>query len=1515
MSKLKVIERALAVPAMVAFCAVSGLTVWGETYTWKGGTGSFATAENWTTSGGAHAVPSGTTSDLAFPAGGTVTDVGAFTVNNMSLGGAVDLQFGASGGSFVVNGVISGVGSLKSTGNAAVDCKMYLYGNNTFTGGYTNYGGQTVVGHNNCLGTGPATFLGNGKPAYCLYVAKDVTLPNDVTIGQATGSSWGGPIHANYRNLTFAGTVHYQMRCASGGQSCVRFTTGMTTHKGNVYLDDSTGTGFVCDGNVVFEKSILPTTSGKSFGFQINGGTPTVTLKGSGNALDHLKWANDAGTFVFGAKNIFAAPKSIFTGGGTATTGNFFIDMGGFDQVVESVYDTPNKLVDSALRRVSSATPAMLTMRASANRAFRGSFNGKVTLCWAPTGAYTYTIQGVESTTSEALIVSNGTVNVTGGARFPNVSSISVSPGAALSFASGCSCSTTLKTLVLGAGAGTSFALADGGTLMVDAFYTVDAAGVRTKLPGGGTYTSADVPALGANVTVKTSAGLAVYAGPNGGKWSVAGNWEDKVVPGSASEIRVANGVSSIDVDVAAEITAFSAPTDTALTLTGSGKLVLAANQVLFENAKDLVVRCEIAGDGQLLSRGAGALKLEHANTYTGGTLRDTDVVAGTSFAGSIYVGDNRALGTGKVEMNAHAGLNVSDSVTEVANDISWSSLYTTNPQFFSHLIVNGKTAFTGTLDFSKTRCARVVEYGSAVTYNNVILETTTSTSWDHILIAKMNAHTFSGKVSGAGVIGCDTFSNWKFSSASNELYAVYFYGKTTGSLLESLVKDTFLDTTRVIFRTGTGAKEQSWRLHGNDQTIACAYDSIDGAPAAHVHYVSTDEDKPARLTMKGRENRTFAGAYKGPLTVCWNPVDAYTLTLDGAAHTTSGSLVVSNGTVNVTGGASFANLGGLEVAADATLSFAAGTSVKPNLAKLVLAEGASLVFADDTELLVDEFWTVDAEGQMTQQDPDRLFTTSDFAALQGVKVRTAHRELPTIPVTWTAGGADTALTTDANWSAKPNLASAVTVATFAQAGRLATATQDAALKGIVFGQVAPFELAGPGTISLFEEGISVETPNAGSGTYTISAPLAISGSSAWSVAQGTTLELKGTLTGSESAPGAFSVVVSGQGSVDWYEAEGSTCAADFVFSNAAVNVYGQGFGTAAKGTLTFTDYPEGSSHLYFRNATINQTIELRPQDSENTRWGSRNFFTCAANTTNVFNGPINLHGNYVRFQCPAGACCIFAGGMSNEGYYCPVPLGAGTYVITNTPVKVGSWWSDTTGHTVIAVPGNEMNIHLGNTSANGVTSSIRLDVDNAVMRCKELYLSSEALFDLNGHDFTADALATGNASAVPEVTSATPATLFVTNLPNTVYHPVRFTGAASLVKSGKQTLFLTGVSTSTGTVEVVSGGALYLAESGSWCTASKVTVQAGAKLALNGARKLGTKTDLYLAAANTTVVELPTAGVYQPVHDLYIGGVRQKSGTWGATGSGAQHVDDAHFTGAGVLTVYGDSGTLLIFR
>ena len=45
-------------------------------------------------------------------------------------------------------------------------------------------------------------------------------------------------------------------------------------------------------------------------------------------------------------------------------------------------------------------------------------------------------------------------------------------------------------------------------------------------------------------------------------------------------------------------------------------------------------------------------------------------------------------------------------------------------------------------------------------------------------------------------------------------------------------------------------------------------------------------------------------------------------------------------------------------------------------------------------------------------------------------------------------------------------------------------------------------------------------------------------------------------------------------------------------------------------------------------------------------------------------------------------------------------------------------------------------------------------------------------------------------------------------------------------------------------------------------------------------------------------------AGVTETVARFYIDGAQQASGTWGATGSGAAHINDDFFSGGGLLEV-----------
>lgn len=55
---------------------------------------------------------------------------------------------------------------------------------------------------------------------------------------------------------------------------------------------------------------------------------------------------------------------------------------------------------------------------------------------------------------------------------------------------------------------------------------------------------------------------------------------------------------------------------------------------------------------------------------------------------------------------------------------------------------------------------------------------------------------------------------------------------------------------------------------------------------------------------------------------------------------------------------------------------------------------------------------------------------------------------------------------------------------------------------------------------------------------------------------------------------------------------------------------------------------------------------------------------------------------------------------------------------------------------------------------------------------------------------------------------------------------------------------------------------------------------------------------------ASGAILNLDTNGGTDTVGSLFFGTTQQAAGTWGATGSGATHIDDTHFTGSGLLSV-----------
>ena len=146
--------------------------------------------------------------------------------------------------------------------------------------------------------------------------------------------------------------------------------------------------------------------------------------------------------------------------------------------------------------------------------------------------------------------------------------------------------------------------------------------------------------------------------------------------------------------------------------------------------------------------------------------------------------------------------------------------------------------------------------------------------------------------------------------------------------------------------------------------------------------------------------------------------------------------------------------------------------------------------------------------------------------------------------------------------------------------------------------------------------------------------------------------------------------------------------------------------------------------------------------------------------------------------------------------------------------------------------------------------------------------------------------------------------------------------------------------SPSTGRVEVVSGTLVFLRraatsgetfdlkggssnpyprlanEDGGWTNATAVVVKGGT-LELEHSKVFGPQTVVQFVQTSSAYGKIKLAdGVRQRVYALEIDGEDQRRGTYGATGSGAQHVNDTLFAGGGVLSVVGDGlGMTIIFK
>ena len=359
--------------------------------------------------------------------------------------------------------------------------------------------------------------------------------------------------------------------------------------------------------------------------------------------------------------------------------------------------------------------------------------------------------------------------------------------------------------------------------------------------------------------------------------------------------------------------------------------------------------------------------------------------------------------------------------------------------------------------------------------------------------------------------------------------------------------------------------------------------------------------------------------------------------------------------------------------------------------------------------------------------------------------------------------------------------------------------------------------------------------------------------------------------------------------------------------------------GTTEQGTIVYGGNASTESRLMIgNNVTITgETLTLMPVSGYRAglRFNSGGTGTWAGNIVlaNV-GGPAYIGNDSTGTLVIGGSDTNTITGSSGNLSF----RGGGT-VIVNSRLNLGSLGvnRDDPGTLIL----NATNNVLG--SINVAQGTLKLGASDVLPATISLSLGKSsainniAFFDLNGcsqciANFTEQhALGT---TGTQRIISASPATLIISNATANTFgtEGSSIEGQVSLVKQGSATLTLTGTNTTAGSF-IVSNGTLVVSATGTLGNSTNIVVESGTLTLQNGNSITNTAT-LHIANGGSAKVNL--LGVNETVGQLFFGDKQKRAGTYGATNSGAEIINDEHFTGDGMLTVLlGSGGTALILR
>ena len=710
---------------------------------------------------------------------------------------------------------------------------------------------------------------------------------------------------------------------------------------------------------------------------------------------------------------------------------------------------------------------------------------------------------------------------------------------------------------------------------------------------------------------------------------------------------------------------------------------------------------------------------------------------------------------------------------------------------------------------------------------------------------------------------------------------------------------------------------------------------SLSGQSASDMTYSlrsygsEASDAKPTTLTLNATENNQNHVRVYDKITLVYNPDGDFTQTFaTNFAHTTSGDIIVSNGTFRVGGTSSFANVKRIVVADGATFDLATeAANALAGVTNVVLGADSRFAIAASAET------PFAASAVALELAADSAFELPEGAnyLFKSIKVGetyldggsyTGGGELPfdgpgvlTVPdveresveATWTGGGEDENVSVAGNWQgvAVPPLKEGSLIAFFAAGGVLAEVSDALDFKGLRFGgEPAEFTLAAnsPGaTLTLRQGGIEVDA----SRKAALALPLMVKSDQTWTVGAASSLELREPVAMST----AYSVDVVGSGATSGSGAAEQLTSAlkldaengflgDMNISGTLVNVFSSAnaFGPAGDVPVALKN-----SMLRLNGGTVERPVWLSGQ---NNKYG---WFHVQAGT-NVFTKLLSQDDVYWRPRFSQGSVLVTEGGVSA---HCDVlSYGGGEWIIRNKPFVLRN--VDSTVSALQLTGSETVRFETGGNVVKRLKleggCNVHCGVDNPFSGHIWLFMSNQkAVLDLHGHEVLFSRVESFFGGTV---TSETPGVLkffgqdlIVTN------RAVQFTGAAGLEMCGSGAIVITNAIASAGSVGVI-GGRLEFAGDGSWVNSIDVNVGGTGRLVLAKRKTFSRQAEL--TVADDGVLEIP-AGIVVNVKTLRIGGKTFAAGTFGGAESSAENkAYAANFAGAGMVQV-GNGFTIIL--